>query len=68
MEYNQSEKKRNIILIVVITCIVLAIISLLLVLNNRTYTVTFNSGSESEIVMVKKNKLVDEPVTPTKKG
>lgn len=68
MEYNQNEKKRNIILIVVITFIVLAIISLLLVLNNRTYTVTFNNGSESKIVDVKRNKSVDKPVTPTKKG
>lgn len=68
MEYNQSEKKRNIILIVVITCIVLSIISLLLVLNNRTYTVTFNIGNKSEIVEVKRNKSVDEPVAPTKKG
>lgn len=68
MEYNQNEKKRNTILIVVITFIVLAIISLLLVLNNRTYTVTFNNGSESKIVEVKRNKSVDKPVTPTKKG
>lgn len=68
MKCNHNESKRNVIVIVVITLIILVIMCILLVLNNRTYTVTFNNGSKSKVVEVKKNKVVHKPATPIKNG
>ncbi len=62
-------KKENIALLVV-SVVLVGIFVYSLFFSTPTYTVTFNSdgGSKVEAVKVKRNKTVEAPKAPTKKG